>query len=183
MQVAATDGGAMQAAIDWIQGIVAEPEVGKIYRGKVVSIVDFGAFVNYMGPLDGLLHVSEITGERLPSVRDVLSEGDEVWVKLIEVDNRGKSRLSMRVVNQETGEEIPGMEELPRAPREDRGPRGDRGDRGPRRDRGPRGDRGDRGPRGDRQYGDRGPRENTGGNEGGSEEIGLPFGRTGSDDE
>jgi polyribonucleotide nucleotidyltransferase len=183
VQVAATDGGAMQAAIDWIQGIVAEPEVGKIYRGKVVSIVDFGAFVNYMGPLDGLLHVSEITGERLPSVRDVLSEGDEVWVKLIEVDNRGKSRLSMRVVNQETGEEIPGMEELPRAPREDRGPRGDRGDRGPRRDRGPRGDRGDRGPRGDRQYGDRGPRENTGGNEGGSEEIGLPFGRTGSDDE
>jgi polyribonucleotide nucleotidyltransferase len=187
VQVAATDGGAMQAAIDWITGIVAEPEVGKVYRGKVVSIVDFGAFVNYMGPLDGLLHVSEITGERLPSVRDVLSEGDEVWVKLVEVDNRGKSRLSMRMVNQETGEEIPGMEEAPRAPREDRGDRGTR-DRGPRgdrggRDRGPRGG-GDRGPR-ERQYGDRGPREGSESSGGNSQpqEIGLPFGRTGSDDE
>jgi polyribonucleotide nucleotidyltransferase len=109
---------------------------------------------------DGLVHVSEIRNERVENVRDVLSEGQEVKVKLLEVDPRGKVRLSMRLVDQETGEELPDTRP-PREPREggDRGPRGDRHRGGGRdRDRGPRRDRGDRdrGPRGERD--DRGPR-------------------------
>jgi polyribonucleotide nucleotidyltransferase len=110
---------------------------------------------------DGLVHVSEIKNERVENVRDVLTEGQEVKVKLLEVDQRGKVRLSMRLVDQETGAELEDTRPA-REPREggDRGPRGDRSDRGPRRDgRGPRregGDRGDRGPR--REGGDRGPR-------------------------
>ncbi|MGN6692282.1 MAG: S1 RNA-binding domain-containing protein, partial [Sphingopyxis sp.] len=146
----------IEAARKWISGIVEEAEVGKIYDGKVVNLVDFGAFVNFMGGKDGLVHVSEIKNERVEKVSDVLSEGQEVKVKVLEIDQRGKVRLSMRVVDQETGEELedtrPARE--PREPRGDRGPRrdGDRGDRGPRRD----GGRGDRGPR--RDGGDRGPR-------------------------
>jgi polyribonucleotide nucleotidyltransferase len=108
--------------------------------------------VNFMGGKDGLVHVSEIKNERVANVGDVLSEGQEVKVKVLEIDGRGKVRLSMRVVDQETGAEL----EDTRPPREggdrDRGPRGDRGDRGPRRDGG------DRGPRGPRRDGDRGPR-------------------------
>ncbi|MBV9840547.1 MAG: polyribonucleotide nucleotidyltransferase [Sphingomonadaceae bacterium] len=161
IKISSSDGAQIQAAIDWIKGIVEEPEVGKIYTGKVVNIVDFGAFVNFMGGRDGLVHVSEMKNERVASPKDVVSEGQEVKVKVLEVDPRGKVRLSMRVVDQETGEELPDTRP-PREPREggdrDRGPRGDRGprrdggDRGPRRDRGDRGgDRGDRG-------GDRGPR-------------------------
>ncbi|MEO8176573.1 MAG: S1 RNA-binding domain-containing protein, partial [Sphingomicrobium sp.] len=136
------------------------------------NIVDFGAFVTFMPGKDGLVHVSEIKNERVENVRDVLSEGQEVKVKLLEVDQRGKVRLSMRVVDQETGVELEDTRP-PREPREggDRGPRGEgRGDRGPRRDgggggrdRGPRRDGGgggrgrdDRGPRG--EGGDRGPR-------------------------
>jgi polyribonucleotide nucleotidyltransferase len=137
---------------------------------------------------DGLVHVSEIKNERVENVRDVLSEGQEVKVKLLEVDPRGKVRLSMRLVDQETGEELPDTRP-PREPREggDRGPRGDRGDRGRHgrggdRDRGPRRDRGgrdDRGPRGDR--GDRGPRrereggERQGGDEGPAPEFAPAF--------
>lgn len=93
-----------------IDGIVAEPEVGAIYEGKVANIVDFGAFVTYLGKNDGLVHVSEITGERIEDIREVLEEGQEVKVKLVDIDNRGKARLSMRAVNQETGEEIEGIE-------------------------------------------------------------------------
>ena len=163
-----------------IRGIVAEPEPGTIYTGKVASIVDFGAFVTFMPGKDGLVHVSEIKNERVENVRDVLSEGQEVKVKLVEVDQRGKVRLSMRLVDQETGAEIEDTRP-PREPREggDRGPRGDRGDRGDRhrgggrdRDRGPRREGGDRGPRregGDRDRGprsdrgDRGPRREGGG--------------------
>jgi polyribonucleotide nucleotidyltransferase len=87
---------------------------GKIYTGKVANIVDFGAFVNFMGGKDGLVHVSEIKNERVENVRDVLEEGQEVKVKVLEVDQRGKVRLSMRVVDQETGEEL----EDTRPPRE-----------------------------------------------------------------
>ncbi|WP_416832260.1 MAG: polyribonucleotide nucleotidyltransferase [Erythrobacter sp.] len=132
----------IEAAKNWILGIVEEPEVGKIYNGKVVNIVDFGAFVNFMGGKDGLVHVSEMKNERVEKPTDVVSEGMEVKVKVLEIDNRGKVRLSMRVVDQETGEEL----EDTRPPREPRGdkPRGDRGDRGDRGGRG--GDR--RGPRG-----------------------------------
>jgi polyribonucleotide nucleotidyltransferase len=182
IKISSSDLSQIEAARQWIRGIVAEPEPGTIYTGKVASIVDFGAFVTFMPGKDGLVHVSEIKNERVENVRDALSEGQEVKVKLLEVDQRGKVRLSMRLVDQETGEEIPDTRP-PREPREggdrgDRGPRGDRGDRnrggrgGGDRDRGPRregggggrgGDR-DRGPRGG---GDRGPRPQREGSEGG----------------
>ncbi|MGY6636138.1 MAG: polyribonucleotide nucleotidyltransferase [Erythrobacter sp.] len=141
----------IEAAKKWILGIVEEAEVGKIYTGKVVNIVDFGAFVNFMGGKDGLVHVSEMKNERVEKPTDVVSEGMEVKVKVLEIDQRGKVRLSMRVVDQETGEEL----EDTRPPREPRESRGDRGDR-----RGPRGG-GDRGRGGDRggRGGDRGGRE------------------------
>jgi len=118
VSVAAVDGEAGRKAVEWIQEIVAVPEVGAVYSGKVVNIVDFGAFVNYMGKQDGLVHVSEINGDRVENVSDVLEEGQEVKVKLIEVDGRGKARLSMRAVNQETGEEIEGIEFAP-SPKKD----------------------------------------------------------------
>jgi polyribonucleotide nucleotidyltransferase len=85
---------------------VAEPEEGQIYNGKVVKIVDFGAFVNFFGKRDGLVHVSQIENRRLNHPSDVLKEGQEVKVKLLGFDDRGKVRLSMKVVDQETGEEI-----------------------------------------------------------------------------
>jgi polyribonucleotide nucleotidyltransferase len=163
IKISSSDVKQIEAAMNWIKGIVEEPEVGKIYNGKVVNIVDFGAFVNFMGGKDGLVHVSEMRNERVEKVADVVSEGQEVKVKVLEVDPRGKVRLSMRVVDQETGEELEDTRPA-REPREggDRGPRGDRGDRGGRDDRGgrrrPGGDRGgDRGPRGEGR-GDRGPR-------------------------
>ncbi|WP_374531439.1 polyribonucleotide nucleotidyltransferase [Novosphingobium sp.] len=152
IKISSSDLSQIEAAKKWILGIVEEPEVGKIYDGKVVTIVDFGAFVNFMGGKDGLVHVSEMKNERVEKPTDVVSEGQAVKVKVLEIDPRGKVRLSMRVVDQETGAEL----EDTRPPREPREPRGDRGDRrGPRGDR-DRGGRGDRGPR--RDGGDRGPR-------------------------
>ncbi len=162
IKVSSSDPAQITAAIAWIRGIVEEAEVGKVYDGKVVNLVDFGAFVNFMGGKDGLVHVSEIRNERTEKVADVLSEGQLVKVKVLEIDPRGKVRLSMRVVDQETGAELedtrPARE--PREggdrPRGDRGPRRDGdGGRGPRRDGG--GGGGDRGPRRD-GGGDRGPR-------------------------
>ena len=162
IKISSSDLTQIEAARKWISGIVEEAEVGKIYDGKVVNLVDFGAFVNFMGGKDGLVHVSEIRNERTEKVSDVLAEGQEVKVKVLEIDPRGKVRLSMRVVDQETGAELEDTRP-PREPREDRGPRSDRGPRrdggGGDRDRGPRrdgGGRGDRGPR--RDGGDRGPR-------------------------
>ena len=102
---------AIEAALNWIKGITAEPEVGTIYKGKVVKIVDFGAFVNFFGPKDGLVHISQLKPEKVASVADVLKEGQEVYVKLMGFDDRGKVRLSMKVVNQETGELLEGMED------------------------------------------------------------------------
>src|SRR5690242_7361960 len=160
IKISSSDLSQIEAAKNWIAGIVEEAEVGKIYTGKVVNIVDFGAFVNFMGGKDGLVHVSEMKNERVEKPTDVVSEGQAVKVKVLEIDPRGKVRLSMRVVDQETGEEL----EDTRHPRAPRGDRGDRGDRGPRRDGGGRGDRGprrDRGDRGDRG-GDRGPRRERG---------------------
>ncbi len=152
IKISSSDLSQIEAAKNWILGIVEEPEVGKIYDGKVVTIVDFGAFVNFMGGKDGLVHVSEMKNERVEKPTDVVSEGQAVKVKVLEIDPRGKVRLSMRVVDQETGAELEDTRP-PREPREPRGDRGDRGDRrGPRGDRGPRRD--DRGPRRD----DRGPR-------------------------
>ncbi len=89
----------------WIDGIAAEPELGRIYRGKVVKIVDFGAFVNFMGSRDGLVHISNLADYRVKQTSDIVSEGQEVWVKCIGFDERGKVKLSMKVVDQETGEE------------------------------------------------------------------------------
>ena len=103
IKVAATTSAASDAAIKWIKDIVAEPEVGLIYDGKVVKIVDFGAFVNFIGNKDGLVHISELAPRRVPSVTDVVQEGDMVKVKVLAVDDRGKVRLSMKAVDQETG--------------------------------------------------------------------------------
>ena len=140
IKISSSDLSQIEAARKWIAGIVEEAEVGKIYDGKVVNIVDFGAFVNFMGGKDGLVHVSEMKNERVEKPGDVVSEGQEVKVKVLEIDQRGKVRLSMRVVDQETGEEL----EDTRPPREKREGGGPRGDRGPRREGGgdrPRGDR------------------------------------------
>jgi polyribonucleotide nucleotidyltransferase len=106
VKVSASDGAKIKAAIDWIRSITSEPEVGQIYDGKVVKVVDFGAFVNFFGAKDGLVHVSQIASERVNKVSDVLSEGQAVKVKLLGFDDRGKIRLSMKVVDQTTGEDL-----------------------------------------------------------------------------
>ena len=106
VKVAAVDQKAGEAAMEWIRGITAEPEIGKIYNGKVVKTVDFGAFVNYMGTRDGLVHISQLAPNRVGQTTDVVNVGDEVKVKLIGIDDRGKVKLSMKVVDQKTGEEI-----------------------------------------------------------------------------
>jgi polyribonucleotide nucleotidyltransferase len=106
VKVASANAESIRAAIKWIQGIAAEPEPGAIYQGTVVKIVDFGAFVNFFGSRDGLVHVSQLAPQRVQNVKDVVKEGDKVWVKFIGSDERGKVRLSMKVVDQETGQEI-----------------------------------------------------------------------------
>jgi polyribonucleotide nucleotidyltransferase len=106
VKVAAIDGDAARAAIDWIRGIVAEPEVGLIYPGKVVKVVDFGAFVNFLGSRDGLVHISELAPHRVGKVADVVKMGDMVKVKVLGFDDRGKVKLSMRQVDQQTGEDL-----------------------------------------------------------------------------
>ena len=107
IKVAATSTPSADKALEMIRNIVAEPEVGEIYHGKVVKTVDFGAFVNFIGSRDGLVHISELVKRRVGRVTDVVQEGDEVYVKVLGIDDRGKVRLSMRVVDQETGEELP----------------------------------------------------------------------------
>jgi polyribonucleotide nucleotidyltransferase len=106
IKIASPDGESISKAYEMIHSIVAEPEQGVIYTGTVVKIVDFGAFVNFFGKRDGLVHVSQIENRRLKHPSDVLKEGQEVKVKLLGFDDRGKVRLSMKVVDQETGEEI-----------------------------------------------------------------------------
>jgi polyribonucleotide nucleotidyltransferase len=106
IKIASPNGEAIQKAYDMIWSIVAEPEEGKVYKGKVVKLVDFGAFVNFFGKRDGLVHVSQIESRRLNHPSDVLKEGQEVWVKLLGFDDRGKVRLSMKIVDQTTGEEL-----------------------------------------------------------------------------
>ena len=179
-RIASADPEKIQAARDWINGIIQEPEVGKIYTGKVVGMPEFGAFVNFMGAKDGLVHISEIKNERVANVKEVLTEGQTVKVKVIGIDDRGKVKLSMRLVDQDTGEELPDTRPA-REPREggdrersDRGPRRD-GDRGPRRDGGRDGGR-DRGPRRDGGNRERREREPEGG------DAPLPAFLTGNDD-
>ena len=95
-----------EAALDWIMGIVAEPEEGKIYHGVITKIMDFGAFVRFLGTTEGLVHISEVKNERIASVSDFYKEGDAIWVKCLGMDNRGKVKLSAKRVNQETGEDL-----------------------------------------------------------------------------
>ena len=106
IKLASNDAAAIKKAYDMIHSIVAEPEEGVIYKGTVVKLVDFGAFVNFFGKRDGLVHVSQIENKRLNHPSDVLKEGQEVWVKLLGFDDRGKVRLAMKMVDQETGKEI-----------------------------------------------------------------------------
>ena len=106
IKIASPNAECIDKARELINSIVAEPEIGKIYTGKVVKIMDFGAFVNFFGKRDGLVHVSQMTWERGASPKDLVKEGQEVKVKLLGFDDRGKVRLSMKVVDQKTGEEI-----------------------------------------------------------------------------
>ena len=108
IKVASSDAAVIQAAIDWINSIAAEPEVGVIYEGTVVKTMDFGAFVNFFGKRDGLVHISQLADRRVENTTDIVKEGDTVKVKLMGFDDRGKVRLSMKVVDQETGEDLEG---------------------------------------------------------------------------
>ena len=168
IKISSSNADEIEAAKKWIEGIVEEAEVGKIYNGKVVNIVDFGAFVNFMGGKDGLVHVSEMKNERVEKPTDVVSEGQEVKVKVLEIDQRGKVRLSMRVVDQETGEELEDTRP-PREPREGGGGRG--GDRRGPRGGGGGGRGGDRGGRGGGRGGDRGGNRDGGGSNDGPAHV------------
>ncbi len=140
VKIASANRESIEKALARIKGITTEPEVGQIYKGKVVKIMEFGAFVNFFGAKDGLVHISQLTQGRPETVGEVVKEGQEVYVKLLGFDDRGKVRLSMKIVDQTTGQEIPREPGEPeeqfsaeRPPRRDRD--GGRG-RGPRRDRG-----------------------------------------------
>ena len=169
IKIASADGASINAAIKWIKSIASEPELNQIYEGTVVKVMEFGAFVNFFGAKDGLVHISELAPRRVAKVTDVISEGQKVKVKFLGMDDRGKVRLSMKVVDQETGEDITekvkaeqeayrAQKDAERAARiaagedvpedEERQERSDRGDRGGDRN-GRRRDR-DRGPRRER---------------------------------
>lgn len=106
VKIASSDAKTIEAAKRWIHSIVAEPEIGEIYEGTVVKTADFGAFVNFFGPRDGLVHISQLAAERVSKTTDVVKEGNRVWVKLMGFDERGKVRLSMKVIDQQTGREL-----------------------------------------------------------------------------
>ena len=116
VKIASADGESIRAALKWIKGIVAEPEIGEIYDGKVVKVMDFGAFVNFFGPKDGLVHISELAPKRVNKTSDVVSEGQTVKVKLLGFDDRGKVRLSMKAVDQTTGEDLSKKPQAPEQP-------------------------------------------------------------------
>jgi polyribonucleotide nucleotidyltransferase len=106
VKVASASGESIKAALNWIKSIASDPEVGTIYEGTVVKVMDFGAFVNFFGSKDGLVHISQLAASRVNKVTDVVKEGDKVKVKLLGFDDRGKVRLSMKVVDQTTGEDL-----------------------------------------------------------------------------
>ena len=110
VKVASANADSIKAAINWIKSITSEPEIGTIYEGKVVKVMDFGAFVNFFGAKDGLVHISQLAQRRVQKVTDVVKEGDTVKVKLLGFDDRGKTRLSMKVVDQQTGEDLEGKQ-------------------------------------------------------------------------
>jgi polyribonucleotide nucleotidyltransferase len=116
VKVASANGDAMKAAINWIKSIASDPEVGHIYEGTVVKVMDFGAFVNFFGAKDGLVHISQLAAQRVQKTSDVVKEGDKVRVKLLGFDERGKVRLSMKVVDQQTGEDLEAREKTEREP-------------------------------------------------------------------
>jgi polyribonucleotide nucleotidyltransferase len=132
VKIASSDALAAQQAADWIRGLTSEPEVGVIYTGTVVRVVDFGAFVKFLGAQDGLCHISELRNERVGKVTDVVKEGDTVKVKVLSVDDRGKVKLTMRGIDQVTGEETEVAPRRPAGEGEGEGER-HRRDRGPRR--------------------------------------------------
>jgi polyribonucleotide nucleotidyltransferase len=147
VKIAAAKRESIEAALGRIRGITSEPEVGQIYKGKVVKIMEFGAFVNFFGSKDGLVHISQLTQGRPQTVGEVVKEGQEVYVKLLGFDDRGKVRLSMKIIDQETGKELP-------APPREAGDDGGDGRRSERSEGGGRGgERGDRPPRRDREGG------------------------------
>jgi polyribonucleotide nucleotidyltransferase len=111
VKVASSDAASIEAALTWIKTLTSEPEEGVIYDGKVVKVMDFGAFVNFFGPKDGLVHISELAPRRVEKVSEIVNEGDAVKVKLLGFDNRGKVRLSMKQVDQETGEDLSGKKD------------------------------------------------------------------------
>ena len=115
VKIASSDGAKIKAAINWIKSIAQDPEMGQIYEGTVVKVMDFGAFVNFFGSKDGLVHISQLSKERVAKTSDVVKEGQKVKVKLLGFDDRGKVRLSMRVVDQETGEDLEAKEKAERA--------------------------------------------------------------------
>jgi polyribonucleotide nucleotidyltransferase len=142
VKIASANRESIEKALARIKGITSEPEVGQIYKGKVVKIMEFGAFVNFFGAKDGLVHISQLTQGRPETVGEVVKEGQEVYVKLLGFDDRGKVRLSMKIVDQTTGQEIPRAPGEPeevfsaeRPPRRDRDGGGGRGRGGPRRER------------------------------------------------
>jgi polyribonucleotide nucleotidyltransferase len=135
VKVASNDALASQRAVDWIRGLTSEPEVGLVYTGTVVRVVDFGAFVRFLGGQDGLLHISELRNERVGKVTDVVKEGDSVKVKVLNVDERGKVKLSMRNIDQATGEETEGPPRRPAGEGEEGHAERPRRDRGHRRHR------------------------------------------------
>jgi polyribonucleotide nucleotidyltransferase len=142
VKIASANRESIEKALARIKGITSEPEVGQIYKGKVVKIMEFGAFVNFFGAKDGLVHISQLTQGRPETVGEVVKEGQEVYVKLLGFDDRGKVRLSMKIIDQTTGQEIPRAPGEPeevfsaeRPPRRDREGGGGRGRGGPRRDR------------------------------------------------
>src|SRR5205085_1911035 len=106
VKVASASGESIKAAINWIKSITSEPEVGHVYEGTVVKVMDFGAFVNFFGAKDGLVHISHLASQRVQKTSDVVKEGDKVKVKLLGFDDRGKVRLSMKYVDQQTGEDL-----------------------------------------------------------------------------
>ena len=115
VKVASAKAKSIKAAINWIKSIASEPEVGTIYEGTVVKVMDFGAFVNFFGAKDGLVHISQLASRRVKKVNDVVKEGDKVKVKLLGFDDRGKTRLSMKVVDQATGEDLEAKQKARRA--------------------------------------------------------------------
>ncbi|MGN6284931.1 MAG: polyribonucleotide nucleotidyltransferase [Afipia sp.] len=116
VKVASANGESIRAAIKWIKSITSDPEVGQIYDGTVVKVMEFGAFVNFFGPKDGLVHISQLAANRVQKTSDVVKEGDKVKVKLLGLDDRGKVRLSMKAVDQQTGEDLEAKQKAENAP-------------------------------------------------------------------